>query len=745
MRRPALRIVIAAAAVAALAAADPAGAPAPAPPPYDPSGWWTYSVSDAKARFRFVREGDRLFIRDASGFDSDGTRWEAHGQGPIRADGREAIVYWSCLNPDAIWTEDRRRGGWRLHHADEEPDPRFQDLTNSAASEGWIMMRFVPAGDPGNALPANGRWDYLLSRYFHTYHLEYLRSDGMSMIHYPDNFTDVGQPERVPAADRDRVWQNLKANAAFSWRRPRPIRSPLPFRGTVLDPRGNPVEGAEIRAKGLEGLLARSRADGTFSFALPSADGRYPDIHLLAAARKGSYTDVLPVLAGQEEGLRFRLRPIRRDHGGYTFISPHPVPRAEDPTGASLRDFHCGACHVERYEEWQESRHAGASKNPWVRAIDERAFRPDRAAGRAAAGSAACGACHVPSAALETARLVPPAPGEKAGKPRFEGGEVDWARLRGADLDGNHCDLCHKVLDVEDPDRPGILGSLKVVRPDPAGDDPPGPVKLTMSPVADATYAWMGASYNPLFRESLLCAGCHQERRDDGVVLDDTYDAWRASRYARPGSEGRTCQDCHMPAVENPPISLVYRAIQRYPRAPNHSHRFAGPGLMPPPAVTWTAERAGNRIRVRVRIENAHAGHAVPTGFPLRQVILALRAEGPGGAPLRLVEGPALPASAGEFAGWGGILLERRLAGSAEHGVVWPWRAAAAGEDGRLAAGASREETFALEAPAGPARLALQGVRRRMPRAAVGALGLPEDPKDPLDTPFFAETKEVPP
>ncbi len=50
------------------------------------------------------------------------------------------------------------------------------------------------------------------------------------------------------------------------------------------------------------------------------------------------------------------------------------------------------------------------------------------------------------------------------------------------------------------------------------------------------------------FGDSRFCAACHQFTNDgyalNGKLLENTYQEWKASRYAR---EGKTCQSCHMP------------------------------------------------------------------------------------------------------------------------------------------------------------------------------------------------------
>src|SRR3990170_4308581 len=57
-----------------------------------------------------------------------------------------------------------------------------------------------------------------------------------------------------------------------------------------------------------------------------------------------------------------------------------------------------------------------------------------------------------------------------------------------------------------------------------------------------------GATRTPAFLRAEFCRSCHQFAPDglalNGKLLEDTYNEWRSSRFAR---EGTQCQDCHMP------------------------------------------------------------------------------------------------------------------------------------------------------------------------------------------------------
>ena len=95
-------------------------------------------------------------------------------------------------------------------------------------------------------------------------------------------------------------------------------------------------------------------------------------------------------------------------------------------------------------------------------------------------------------------------------------------------LAGNHCDFCHKVERVEDVRAPGVFGSLVLARPSPSSRERPGAIHHVFGPAPDVTYAYMGASWNPVFSTSWLCAGCHQGGGHAGRPKVDTFEEWRA-------------------------------------------------------------------------------------------------------------------------------------------------------------------------------------------------------------------------
>ena len=101
------------------------------------------------------------------------------------------------------------------------------------------------------------------------------------------------------------------------------------------------------------------------------------------------------------------------------------------------------------------------------------------------------------------------------------------------------------------------------------------------------------------FTHSRFCISCHQFHKNgtrlDGTLLENTYNEWRASPYAK---KQITCQSCHMPdgrhsflGIHNP--RFVRRAITI------HLH--------------FTQKPAGQTVRAALSVTNSGVGHDFPT------------------------------------------------------------------------------------------------------------------------------------
>jgi hypothetical protein len=408
----------------------------------------------------------------------------------------------------------------------------------------------------------------------------------------------------------------------------------------------------------------------------------------------------------------------------------------------------CAPCH-HSYEEWQADAHSQSAVNPRFLTmyegtdvhgnqsprtkytgevarlvdLDEPHYGPgykldfpDRTGN--------CAACHTPLAAnidpddtcawsgchTELTGQRSPSVPDPIALPSDEYG-VSPTGLTGAAADGVGCDFCHKIGEVIlDPhtdlpyaDRPGI-SSMRLYRPEEGHE-------LFFGTFDDVTRR---VTYLPLEEESAFCAPCHygvfggvvgSGEVAGGVVIYNSYGEWLESPYSDPET-GQTCQDCHMPVMDYDYFCYPEQGGLR-PRHPIHNHLMPGAKdealLQNSVTMNASAQLEGDAVSVEVSITNDRTGHHVPTGVPLRHMILVVRALDGDGNPLALQDGPVLPDWTGDYAGQPGRyyakILEDEWTGESPTGAYW--RDIRLVEDTRLAAFETNVSQYTFAAPTG--------------------------------------------
>ncbi|WP_437653601.1 hypothetical protein [Sorangium sp. So ce1182] len=267
---------------------------------------------------------------------------------------------------------------------------------------------------------------------------------------------------------------------------------------------------------------------------------------------------------------------------------------------------------------------------------------------------------------------------------------------------GNHCDACHKIRDVDLSKPPGVAGALMIQRPrERISADPSAKLAQVMfGPRPDVPSKFMGGSYQPKYSTSAFCGGCHEQKQaallpgaaldparwPDGLPIHETFSEWAGSSWNRPESQ---CQSCHMPEVPSLKSSVdltdeTNASIELgFVRPPGTvlSHGFLGPLDGAPGAPRLVREAvevrvaaataASGELAVEVAVVSGLAGHAVPTGEPMRALVLLVAAEACGA--------PMAPSRGMTVNDTGGALAEGRVGGDASlAGAVLAWPAGAA-------------------------------------------------------------------
>ncbi len=503
---------------------------------------------------------------------------------------------------------------------------------------------------------------------------------------------------------------------------PEPVLPPGVVSGVVRDAEG-PVGEATVRVA-LTANHTTSADDGSFSLSGVTATEPLS----ITAWAPGYYVGYADGTAGTVP-ITITLKPhYTTDNLSYDWFKFQGIEGSDS----------CAPCHP-AHAEWKADAHSQAAVNPRFVTMYEgtdvhgnkspsnydasgRPRPPDlskpyygpgyRLDYRDRAGN--CAACHTPLASkLEPSNTC----GWSGCHTEFTASMSDEVPqgiyptgLEGDAADGVGCDFCHKIGEVYlDPetklpyaDKPGI-SSMRLYRPEEGQE-------LFFGTYDDVTRR---VTYLPLEEESAFCAPCHygvfggvvgQNEVVGGVEVYNSYGEWLESPYSDPET-GQTCQDCHMVPVDR--NFFVYPEkgglLRDYKSVRNHYMPGAKDEelLQNSVTMTTTAQLEGEKVRVEVIITNDKTGHHVPTGTPLRHMILVVQATDANGDPLPLIDSPVLPDWTGDYAGQAGKayakILKETWTGQSPTGAYW--RDIELVEDTRIAAFATDVSQYTFAAP----------------------------------------------
>ncbi|OGI48052.1 MAG: hypothetical protein A2151_05340 [Candidatus Muproteobacteria bacterium RBG_16_65_34] len=495
-----------------------------------------------------------------------------------------------------------------------------------------------------------------------------------------------------------------------------PVWADAPITGFVVTSAGAAVGGALVRIQGTE---VSARTDPSGRFVLPR--GHRAGV-TVTAWKQGYLNGGTTVAAGGE--LVINLKPLPdRDHEGYAFVSPEAPTFLQKlsivfwkaavlVTGNERLESHyaanCANCHADTtLPQWRKDAHSTAATNPIVLGMYN---GTDNNGGRNvfpgykldfpnSAGN--CAACHAPAQA------------------HANPWGTDLNGIEGVARHGVFCDVCHKVEEVKlhpEGGYPGVL-SLKFRRP-PAGE------QAFYGPFDDVIAG--PDTYAPVFKSSRFCASCHSAKFW-GVPIYSEYDEWLASPYAK---DGKTCQSCHM-APDGKATHFVPPEKGGVRRDPKTVATHDNPGVRDREFLSraikmeFTAVRRGAAIEATVKLVNEKAGHHVPTGVPMRNLILLVAARDAAGHELNYLDKAVVPPwggvgarGQGNYAGLPGKGFAKILADAA---VSYPkfnpdrraptphWRQARIESDNRIPAKGSDVSRYRFEAKPGGGCVTVSG------------------------------------
>ena len=246
--------------------------------------------------------------------------------------------------------------------------------------------------------------------------------------------------------------------------------------------------------------------------------------------------------------------------------------------------------------------------------------------------------------------------------------------------EGVTCDFCHKVMAIDPTAPPGIGGRTVLGRPFEDSRLGAAEFKPVMyGPLADVLNPFMGGAVSSIFASGEICSGCHEydqpplwdgpsaaidlTRWPDGKLpIHSTWSEWENSLH----SPSTPCQACHMPptgelnSADIEFLGLDPGIAAGFHRGPTsvRDHSFYGPLTERPSmgrlleqaaSVTATASIDGDGVLVEATVTNFGAGHGLPTGEPLRSMLLVVDARCDEET-LTQLSGPSLSQVAGALA-----------------------------------------------------------------------------------------------
>ena len=266
------------------------------------------------------------------------------------------------------------------------------------------------------------------------------------------------------------------------------------------------------------------------------------------------------------------VQDFLRRHWRQPLAPQGPPPARFSPVEASLQPESCGTCHPAQHADWTTSLHA-ASMGPGVAGQLVEMLESDPPSAQS------CLTCHAPLAEQSPLVAVGAAPRPN---PEYD---------RALAAKGLACAACH-VRAHERFGPPRRDGSVASASP-------------------RDTLPHDGVTRTAAFLRSEFCQGCHQFTPDgfalNGKLLENTYNEWRASRFAR---EGVQCQDCHMPDRRH-----LWRGI--------HDADMVRSGLTIVAKTGAARYRPGETARATLSVTSTRVGHAFPTYVTPRVILRA--------------------------------------------------------------------------------------------------------------------------
>ncbi len=436
-----------------------------------------------------------------------------------------------------------------------------------------------------------------------------------------------------------------------------------------------------------------------------------------------------------------------------------PVPLMQNSNYVVLSPNTCGVCHPNQLAQWQGTPMASAGSNTWVHDtysglgtangtngfvyLRDSVLAPNNP-------NAECAACHQPQRWIHTP---------------FTPLQDLTLTADAATVHGVSCEVCHKIANVDTNkiNFPGIFpGAVEFSRPTDSAH------QVQYGVLGDTDYTSAGLM-RPAFQPQLVaqvCAVCHQDANDPdenhtytGPISEPTYLEWLNSDYSNPlSSNYASCVTCHMPPSGVTQVSSILPLTRSTNSIRSHTIVGTTPEFLENAVELQLAVTLnGNVLQVQVTVTNAHAGHHVPTGVTVRNVILLVEAwrdsdhlplTHTGTQTVHALGGVGDPAQ-GYYAGQPGKLYAFVNRDALGNSPVFFTEADSVLFDSRLAANTADTTSYSFAVPpeGGPLRVRARLIYRRAWRAIVDAKQWTQTghglPLEDIQPPHFGHLMEM--
>lgn len=243
----------------------------------------------------------------------------------------------------------------------------------------------------------------------------------------------------------------------------------------------------------------------------------------------------------------------------------------------------CKKCHADIYRAWSLSLHGNSLKDPVFEVAYYKAV-----ANMGETARQYCISCHSPITRHSR----------------------DYLLKQKISHEGVTCDYCHRIsaVNLNAPQPEITLGR---------GNTQYGQLREPQSTPAHKS------EYLELYEKAEYCAACHELKSPAGGPVLETYSEWKAGPYPK---DNIYCQNCHMAKVEGTeekPVAVggekpALKLYSDHMVQGGHSQIRLGKAA----TLHTSATVKGGKVKVVCLVTNKESGHKIPTGAPMRRIIL---------------------------------------------------------------------------------------------------------------------------